>query len=991
MRPWYLTTWAKTALGLSVWACCLPTSIADEAAPIALNPPLSPDESLAQFRLAAGLRLEIAASEPEVVDPVAVRFDERGRMWVVEMCDYPDVPPPGHPPLSRVKWLEDRDGDGRYETAHLFADELLFATGVQPWRGGAIVTLSGRIEWMLDTDGDGRADHRETWYTGFVEENPQLRANRPRFALDNHVYVANGLRGGNVTNQRAGGSEAVSISGRDFRFEPLSGTCQAVTGNGQFGLTFDDYGNRFTCNNRHPLVHVVLAEPYLARNRLLAVPTAVEDVAAAEDLSRVFPLSEAWTTSILHAGQFTAACGVEIYRGDALPGEFYGNAFICEPTGNLVHREVIEPAGASFRSHPAEEGVEFLASPDPWFRPVNLETGPDGALYVVDMYRAVIEHPQWVPDELKERPDLRYGDDRGRVYRIVAAASAARAARPNLADASAAELVAALAHPNSWRRETAARLLYQRQERSALPALEELAVHGAGPRARVQALWSLRGLDGLSNALLLAALADPHPRVREQAALLAEPSLSKSSELLRRVVELAGDADARVRFQAALSLGAAPDQSIAALTTIALAGADDPWTRRAVETAVPDEPGRLLAAVLAAPEIEDQLSGRLALVAELAQLSGARRRTDDVAAAVAALNRLTDGVIARRLRWAAVAGLAGGLESRGVVLGEFLPSLPDVEAGRVVHEVVDSAIAAVSDEPADTNLRIEACGVLPYAEYGQAAPVLTALIEREPSQDLRLRAVRALAAHHDPDVGRVLIRFLPQQTPAIRGVALDALLATADRTMQLLDAMAAGEIRASELDPLRAGRLVNHSDATIRARAGKLLAASLPADHAEVLAAYRDALELKAEPRHGREVFAKNCTACHRIGKLGVDVAPSIADSRTKTQEQLLVDILQPSKAIDNNYVSYTVLTSDGQSLVGVIAAETPTSVTLKLPEGKVATLLRGEIDELRSNGVSLMPDGLERAIGKQDMADLISYIKNWRYLEGNVPARAGK
>jgi hypothetical protein len=221
--------------------------------------PVSAQESLSLIELAdPRLKVELAASEPQVLDPVAIAFDEKGRMWVVEMGDYPNGPKPGQPPLSRIRLLEDRDGDGFYETAHDFRDHLLFATGIQPWRGGVIVTLSGRVVWMKDTDGDGKADVEETWFTGFSEQNPQLRANHPTFAPDNRVYIANGLRGGDVIARNPKWSAAarpVSISGRDFSFDPLQGTYAAVSGIGQFGTTFDDFGNRFVCSNRNPCQH----------------------------------------------------------------------------------------------------------------------------------------------------------------------------------------------------------------------------------------------------------------------------------------------------------------------------------------------------------------------------------------------------------------------------------------------------------------------------------------------------------------------------------------------------------------------------------------------------------------------------------------------------------------------------------------------------------------------------------------------------------------
>ncbi len=272
--------------------------------------PLSPQESLKHFHLPPGLKIELVACEPQVIDPVALRFDEDGRLWVVEMRDYPHGPAEGQPPRSRIRVLEDRDGDGFYETAQTFADKLLFVTGVQPWRGGVIVTMAGSVRYMKDENGDGWADRQETWYTGFAEQNSQLRANHPRFALDNHIYIANGLRGGAVVDARHPGGKPVSISGMDFRFDPRTFAFEAVSGVGQFGLAFDDYGNRFMCSNRNPVKHIVLPDAAIKRNPRVAIPSAFHDVAAAGADSHVYPISRAWTTSTLHAGQFTAACGV---------------------------------------------------------------------------------------------------------------------------------------------------------------------------------------------------------------------------------------------------------------------------------------------------------------------------------------------------------------------------------------------------------------------------------------------------------------------------------------------------------------------------------------------------------------------------------------------------------------------------------------------------------------------------------------------------------
>ena len=269
--------------------------------------PVEARDTLKHFQLPPDVRIELVAAEPQVIDPIAVRFDERGRIWVVEMRDYPHGPDEGETPRSRSSSVADRDGDGFYESSTVFAEGLLFVTGLQPWQGGAFVTLAGRVAYLKDTTGDGRADVDETWFTGFVEENPQLRACYPRLGLDHQIYIANGLRGGQIVSSRADEGPTVTINGMDFRFDPRGENYESVSGMGQYGLTIDDFGRRFVCTNRNPLIHVVLESRYARRNPHLALPSVTRDVAAANAASRVFPLTRAWTTSNLHAGTFTAA------------------------------------------------------------------------------------------------------------------------------------------------------------------------------------------------------------------------------------------------------------------------------------------------------------------------------------------------------------------------------------------------------------------------------------------------------------------------------------------------------------------------------------------------------------------------------------------------------------------------------------------------------------------------------------------------------------
>jgi putative membrane-bound dehydrogenase-like protein len=953
--------------------------------------PVSPEESLKHLVIPPDLTVELAACEPQVIDPVAIAFDESGRLWVVEMTDYPNGPAPGEQPRSRIRLLKDNDGDGFYETAQTFADALLFANGIQPWRGGVIVTMAGKVEYFKDEDGDGRADLRETWFTGFTEENPQLRANHPTFGLDNQIYVANGLRGGVVIAAREewkSHAQPVSISGRDFRFDPLTGKYAAISGVGQFGLTFDAFGNRFVCSNRNPCIHVILESDDLARNPHFAVAKVGHDASPAAEASRVFPLVKAWTTSTLHAGQFTAACGVTIYQGDALPQEFRGNSFTCEPTGSLVHRDVLIPQGATFTSKPGQEGVEFLASRDPWFRAVNLANAPDGALYIVDMYRAVIEHPQFMPTELKTRRDLTDGNDKGRIYRIVPKSGVLpqRESPAAIAKLPPEEWVKFLDHPNGWHRETASRLIYESQGINWEAGLRSLVADGKTPEGRVRALWALEGKRKLFPDLLGRALNDPHPRVVEHAVRLSEPWLKGNPQLQDQLKSLADHPDARLRFQVALSLGEAPDQKpvVPLLAKIALQNPQEEWTRAAVLSSVGEHSADLLVAILHQMMLASKAIGDTeTLLEEVAGVlgsqnppDGVRRVLEELATHHAANSQHVEPVLV---------GLGEGLARSRDSLGRHIQAASKETQEALGATFQNAAKDAASAEQALTR-RLAALDLLRFADPELSGPILKDIAKAEANQTLRIQAIGQLARLSDAGIGEMLLKDFRTNSPAVRRAILDCLLANTLRTKTLLEAIAANKLAVNELSPAQVKRLTEHRDQGVQQLAKELLAAAIPADRQEVLKDYQSVLALKADAQAGRAVFIKNCAACHKIGSDGVNVAPDIADSRTREPSALLTDILDPNRAIDNNYFSFTVLTTDGQTLTGIIETETETSITLKQQEAKTISILRSEIEDLKSDGVSLMPVGLEKNITKQQMADLISFIKNWRYIEDNVP-----
>jgi putative heme-binding domain-containing protein len=659
----------------------------------------------------------------------------------------------------------------------------------------------------------------------------------------------------------------------------------------------------------------------------------------------------------------------------------------CEPTGNLIHQEVLRPTGGTFRGHPSRHGVEFLATPDDWFRPVSLAPGPDGALYVVDMYRAVIEHPEFMPPELKDRPDLTLGKDRGRIWRIVPAGHKGKPIRPRLSKATTAQLVGLLAHADGWWRTTAQRLLLERQDRSAMPPLRKLCAESPRPLARLHAAWLLEGFGALDADLLDRLLRDSHPRLREQAVLLAERRLAGAPALQKRLLALADDPDARVRFQLALTLGEWDDPRILKpLAQIAEAGLEDRWTRLAVASAVPRRAGALLALLLGKGE---PAPARLALLQELAALVGARRDPAEVGALLQKLFAAADrGAVPWQL--AVLNGLADGLGRRGGQLGVVLKALPASyrPAVRQTEALLGGVAALAADAKKAAGERLAATRLLAHAPWKIAGPALRRLLADERDQQLRLAAVRALAAQPSPEVSGLLMKSWRAYTPAVRREVTEAMLRQPERALFLLEEVAAGRVKPGDIDALRTRQLLSHSRAEVRKRASKLLRGSLPAERKAVLAKYAAALKLKGDARRGQAVFAKNCATCHRVAGVGIDVGPDIADTRTKTAAMLLNDILEPNAAIDANYINYLVTTKSGKVLSGIIVTETASSLTLRRAENQTDVVLRQDIEALTSTGASLMPEGLEKNISVAEMADLLSFLKNWRYLDGAVPLR---
>jgi putative membrane-bound dehydrogenase-like protein len=962
-------------------------------------PPTEPADALKTLKVHPGFRVELVASEPLTADPVSACFDADGRLYVVEMRGYPF---PEKEPTGVVRLLEDTDDDGRFDKGTAFLSGLNWPTGVLPYDGGVFICAAPDLIYAKDTDGDGVADVRKFMFTGFGTQNVQQLLNGLCWGLDGWVYGAAAGNGGEIKNLKRPQARPVSVRGRDFRFRPDGSAFEAISGGGQFGHVFDDWGRRFVCNNRWHARQIVLPARYLERHPEVTVAGVIADIAADGNEAPVYRISppEPWrvvrskqyeakmkTDPVFArrlpnaerhpAGFFSSASGLTLYRGSTFGPGYRGNVFVCDVAGNLVHRKILTPAGSIFRAERAEPEVkaEFLASTDTWFRPVNLVNTPDGTLLVLDMYRETIEHPLSIPDDIKAHLDLTSGKDRGRIYRIVPAGVGSRPSfrrpSPRLSQASTEALLDCLNDPqNAWLRETAHRLLRERGGRGALPSLVSTARSGLNPLVRLHALWLLENLNESDDEALLAALRDPVPGVRENAARLAEPRLS-DPRYRAGLLRLASDPDAMVRFQSALSMSFLDDrQVVPALAAIAARDASDKWTRTAVLLGSRGRTLELVNALAETRKFFGSETGRVWLE-ELAAVIGVGK---DPKPSVELFERFTEPDADPGQARAVVLGLGrsfqrSGRRPEGLFAGET--------AARLAPLLEKAAVRAGSfSRPVPD--RVEAIRLLALGPAETALKALPDLLDASEPPEVQVEAVRVLGGLSDPRVGKVVVDRWRSLSPSVRREAAEVLLARPDRAARLLDAIESRALAPGDLDPLRRKQLLEHPRRELRDRAARLMTntGGSESDRAEVIRSYRKAAELEGDRGRGHAVYRKICATCHRAGGEGVEVGPGLETVAAKPPDDLIIQILDPNREVAPGFVNYTVATSDGWVVSGMIAEETGASLTLKRAEGVTEVVPRARVEAVTATGLSLMPEGLEKGLSPQDLADLVAFLR---------------
>lgn len=955
------------------------------------------------FEIHPSFKMELLASEPLVFDPVDMAFDEFGRAFVLEMPGYPDSQE-----ASRIVLLQDQDKDGRFDKRIIVADDLGVASSFLPYRSGFLVAAPPDLVYLKDTDGDEVADHKEVILSGFEVGNLQHNYNGLSYGLDNWIYAANGGNNGKpyFTGQS---DQALDLRGEDFRFRMESRQIERVgLSSGGFELAFDHWGNMFETHNLEHLSQLVFPGYYLDslpidQSDLLTIISDHEE----NGLARIYPVGEQ-ETRVNHpeqSGYFSGACGIHFYGGKVFPDGFNDHIFVADVVLNLIHLDVLTSNKSIFKGSRMRPKKEFLASYDRSFRPVNMTTGPDGALYILDMHREVIEHPEWIPDEIEVDLNLAAGKDKGRIYRVTPRKNWKSIATV-LDHQIPASLVEALNSPNQWTRLTAQRLIVAANDSVYYGLLAREIRESSNPLAILHALWSLEGLGYYSLELLEHGFRSSDPGLQVNAIKIAERHLKEdTNDLIPLILETGEKGSAWIARQAALCLGTVEYESyqlfkleIGNFLFQLLERKDiDRWTAIAAATAVRYQAEKFMVDLLTSNYNEYQET--VALI--LAQLIGQEKPEPAIESLLLSLSEsssLDAGQIARL-----VDALVEGWDNRLLDKArqkEILSAIIAVEQRgdaaiiracaqlrRAMHlpvsdwyvQKITTALREVTNRNLRVEDRLEYLQLIEIEAFEKRAATLYSLLDNLEPLAIQKESLRQLWRANDPSTGPQLVRLWPQLGPDARKIAADILLYKTFNQEVLLSALEQGKIKVGEMnfDLERRRTLLWWTDnEEVKQRAKMLFSDAGVVTRKEAISKMRPALDLAGDMRRGKEQFIHRCSQCHRYGDLGKEVGPVLTEINRKSKATLLHEIIDPNAAVDAKYIQHQVSMKDGTIYNGIIDRETDESIVVLQMGGLEQRLAKKDIEKLSSRGTSMMPEGLEVDLSPQELADLLAFLQ---------------
>lgn len=946
--------------------------------------PLSPEEAIRAFDVAPGYRIELVAAEPLVIDPVAFCFDPAGRLIVAEMIDYSERETDS---VGRIRRLTDRDGDGKMDEVETIAEGLSWPTAVESFPGGVIVGAPPHIYFYpVSDDASGRAKvgKPELWYTGFARSNVQGMMNSFRWGPDLRLHGASSSNAGDITGSAL--KEPLRLGRQDFSIDPRDHSIHLVSGAAQHGMDFDAWGHKFLTSNSDHLQQALMLGSVPGRSqRYSASPPLRRSIAADGPSADVYRSSppEPWRILRTHlrmtgqapgvvegggraAGYFTGATGVHFFEGDQWPAAEHPIALVCDVGSNLVHRKRMVDQGLWKSGERIDDKSEFVRSSDTWFRPVQLGGGPDGALYIADMYREVIEHPKSLPPVIKNQVDLNSGNDRGRIWRVVADNRPVRRSFDRLDQLDTAALIKTLRHTNHWQRRTAARVLAERQAIDGITPLRQLVIDAPLPQTRLEALAVLEMLPkGIDADVIATALADQHPELRKRAIEIAtRMNLPLSPDQAER---LSSDESIAVRFQLAYSAPVLlPDTAsrTKVLAKIAQSDSADAWVMWAIEGSLGDGALDFMKAIEPSvanwpPATRNQWHRAIAC----------QILSSDNVAAIQTLVEILEssdqpGSTGAALLPAVIAEL-GAVRPDGAA-----KPLADWVREKIAPGLINQANAKDPSLASAAN-RMRLVG---WASPDQARSLLKTLFSPAYPGAVQQAAIASLLGN-DPAAAEIVLAALPAVTPATADVALNALAARVEGQSAIAKAIDSGTLPAESLSIELKRRLAESPSDAVKKTIEKLMAAVKSPPPGDLYKTYAEVVNQPANTADGEAVFKRVCATCHAPQPGMERVGPDLVTVSDQPKEQILLSILDPNREVNPKYSRVNIVTESGQVLAGIITDENESTITLVDSQGKAFPVARADIDELQTSPKSLMPEELNKEITPAQMRDLIAFL----------------
>ena len=962
----------------------------------ASTPALKPDEAAAKFSVPEGFEVRIFASEPDAINPVGMSWDERGRLWVAELYEYPLGAKPGQKPRDRIKILEDTDGDGRADKATVFADGFNLLTGILVGNGGVYVGQAPDFLFLEDTDGDDKADKRTVLKTGFGLHDRHELLNGFAWGPDGWLYMTHGVfTYSKVKDPDSPNDDGVKVDAAVARYHPRTKKFEVFADgtSNPWGVDFDREGNAFVsaCVIDH-LFHVTPGGLYVRQG---GIPPN--------------PYSYGLLPSIVDHKHFRAAyAGAQVYQGNMYPENYKGTLMMGNIHQSAINHDTLTRSGSSFR---ATANKDFLVANDGWFRPVSTQVGPDGALWIMDWYD---KYPCY--QNANADPE---GVDRehGRIWRVVytggkkGADVPSRPARDmDLRKANTSELVELLNHANVWHRRVAQRLLGERRDNSAKPAMLKLLENGKTLEARLAALWTLHAADMLDEATLDKHASDKEAAVRTWVARLTGERRQPNAESFERLKKLAADRDSTVRLGVATACRQYSSGSLtvntpvpddlkgfkagAILETIVRNSADakDPLIPFMVWLA--SEPRLAENPKFALAWLVENGPDTLPLSAQLASKTMRRisdlRSVENMNAVVEFLEKLTPKHT--DLALAALDGLIQGAKGSkppsvtpGPVLERlnYTPQLTEraQRLGALWGDAVatERLLARLLDPGASDAEKIGAIQSARQLKTDPARDALVRVLNSTDKEPLLMETIRALGEVGGDDVAEQILKRWPALAPAARRTAAEVLVSRNLWATALLKAVEQKKVAATDISASAVRSLSQHSSASIRDRAVQLVGRyrATDADKLKLIADKRKAaLAGTPDLNGGYEVAKKTCFVCHKLHGEGSDVGPDLTGVGRSTLDALLANIIDPNQVIGKGYENVEVETKDGRTVSGRLVEDTDTRVKLLASGPKEEIVAKSDVANLRVSELSVMPEGLEQ-MPEEDFRNMVWYILN--------------